>query len=201
MTKAVLPVRIGLTGSIGMGKTTTARMFADAGVAVFDADAAVHSLYRGEALEEVAAAFPDACVDGTIERDKLSAYVVGNKANLAKLEAIVHPLVRRRQEAFIAAAAAAGAKVVVVDIPLLFETNAQDNFDLIVVVTASASVQRARVLARPGMSEARFEALLRNQVPDRIKRQRADFVIDTGLGFAHARAEVDRIVEAARRMR
>jgi dephospho-CoA kinase len=185
---------LGLTGSLGMGKSTTARFFAEEGVPVHDADAAVHRLYAGDAVAPVEAAFPGTTSDGTIDREKLAARVVGDPAALKRLEAIVHPLVRREEERFLAAARKNGAKVAVLDIPLLFETGGDQRVDAVVVVTAPAEVQRARAFERPGMSEEKFAALLAKQLPDAEKRRRADFVVDTSQGFDSARAQVRAIL-------
>jgi dephospho-CoA kinase len=185
---------LGLTGSIGMGKSTTAAMFAAHGIPVNDADAVVHDLYRGKAVPLVGEAFPDAIVDGIVDRNRLSATVLGDRAALRRLESIVHPLVREAEMEFLARHRAAGTSLVVLDIPLLFEVGAEARVDRIAVVTAPAEVQRARVLARPGMTEEKFEAILAKQVPDSEKRARADFVIDTGQGLEPARQAVARII-------
>ena len=186
----------GLTGSIGMGKSATTAMFAEEGVPVHDADTAVHALYDvgGAAVAPVEAAFPGVTREGRIDRALLAARVVGDPAALARLEAIVHPLVGAAREAFLAHARDRGAALAVVDIPLLFETGAEDAFDAIIVVTAPAEVQRARVLERPGMTPEKFEALLARQIPDAEKRRRADYVIDTGKGFEAARDQVRRLI-------
>lgn len=189
-------VILGLTGSIGMGKSTTAAMFRDAGVPVFDADAAVHALYRGAAVAPVEAAFPGVTREGAVDRDLLRQRVLDDAAVLRRLEAIVHPLVQAERAAFLAAARRAGAPLVVLDIPLLFETGADASVDAVAVVTAPEDVQKARVLARPGMTEARFSAILAQQVPDADKRARARFVIDTGAGLAAARAQVQAVMAA-----
>ncbi|MFY8143348.1 MAG: dephospho-CoA kinase [Caulobacter sp.] len=183
---------LGLTGSIGMGKSTTAKMFQDEGVPVYDADAAVHALYAtgGAAVGPVEAAFPGVVVNGAIDRAKLSAQVVGNSEALAKLEAIVHPLVGAHRIGFFEQAKAEGHEIVVLDIPLLFETGGEKRVDKVVVVSAPAEVQRERVLARPEMTPEKFEAILARQTPDADKRARADFVIDTGQGLDHARRQV-----------
>ncbi len=185
---------LGLTGSIGMGKSTTAAMFAGRGVPVNDADAVVHDLYRGRAVPLVAEAFPDAIVDGVVDRGRLAQAVLGDPQALKRLEAIVHPLVREAERAFVAEHRAAGTPLVVLDIPLLFEVGGEDRVDRIAVVTAPFEVQRERVLARPGMTEEKFSAILAKQLPDAEKRARADFVIDTGLGMNCAQAAVDRII-------
>ena len=183
---------LGLTGSIGMGKSTTSAMFEAEGVPVYDSDAAVHALYAvgGAAVGPVEAAFPGVVVDGAVDRARLSAAVVGNPEALAKLEAIVHPLVGAHRIGFFEKAKAAGQDIVVLDIPLLYETGGEKKVDKVVVVSAPADVQRARVLARPGMTPEKFEAILARQTPDAEKRARADFVIDTGKGLDHARQQV-----------
>jgi dephospho-CoA kinase len=181
---------LGLTGSVGMGKSTTAAMFAAAGVPVHDADAAVHRLYDGEAADAIEAAFPGTTAHGKVDRTKLGQRVLGDKAALMKLEAIVHPLVRKAEELFLAVAKRDGAKIVVLDIPLLYETEADKRCDAVVVVTAPPETQRARVFERPGMSAEKFEAILTKQLPDSDKRSRADFVVDTSRGLDAARAQV-----------
>jgi dephospho-CoA kinase len=185
---------LGLTGSVGMGKSTTAKMFADEGVPVFDADAEVHRLYEGKAAPLIEAAFPGVTEEGRVDRERLSARVVGDKAALAKLESIVHPLVREARREFLAKARASGAKVALIDIPLLFETAGDEGIDKIAVVSAPLEVQRERVLSRPGMSEEKFQAILARQMPDAEKRKRADFVIDTSKGFDTARENVRAIL-------
>ena len=191
---------IALTGSIGMGKSTTAGFFADAGVPVYDADAAVHALYEGEAVAPIEAAFPGTTRDGKVDREELAKRVLGNPQALQRLEAIVHPLVRQAQAKFLREAEAQGAEVVVIDIPLLFETKGEERADAVVVVSAPADVQRARVLGRPGMSAERFDAILAKQMPDAEKRWRADFVVDTSRSFEDARAQVHAILEAVAKM-
>ncbi|PHY19255.1 dephospho-CoA kinase [Caulobacter sp. BP25] len=183
---------LGLTGSIGMGKSTTASMFEAEGVPVYDSDAAVHALYAagGAAVPPVEAAFPGVVVDGAIDRARLSAKVVGDPEALAKLEAIVHPLVGAHRIGFFQKAQAEGHEIVVLDVPLLFETGGQKSVDKVVVVSAPPEVQRARVLARPEMTPEKFEAILARQLPDADKRARADFIIDTGQGVEHAREQV-----------
>ena len=185
---------LGLTGSIGMGKSTAAKMFAEAGVPVHDSDEAVHRLYAGKAALLVEAAFPGTVVDGAVDRTLLAGQVLGNAVALKKLEAIVHPLVRADADAFVARHRAAKAPLVVLDIPLLFETGGRARVDKVAVVSAPADIQRQRVLARPGMSEAKLAAILAKQTPDVEKRQQADFVIDTSGGFDVTRAEVEKIV-------
>ncbi|MGB3645066.1 MAG: dephospho-CoA kinase [Mesorhizobium sp.] len=185
---------LGLTGSIGMGKSTAAKMFADEGVPVHDSDEAVHRLYAGLAVPLVEAAFPGTVVDGAVDRGRLAQKVLGDAAALKRLEAIVHPLVRADADAFVERHRAAGAALVVLDIPLLFETGGRDRVDKVVVVSAPAAIQRERVLRRPGMSEEKLASILARQVPDEEKRRQADFVIDTGDGFDRTRAAVKKIV-------
>jgi dephospho-CoA kinase len=191
-------VVLGLTGSIGMGKSTTAAMFREAGVPVFDADACVHALYRGVAVAPVEAAFPGVTRNGAIDREALRARVVGDPEALRRLEAIVHPLVRAERAAFLAEAEAAGTPLVVLDIPLLYETGEDRSVDAVAVASAPEPVQKARVLARPGMTEARLSAILAQQVPDAEKRARARFVIETGEGLATTRARVAEVIAALR---
>lgn len=185
---------LGLTGSIGMGKSTTARMFMDEGVPVHDSDEAVHRLYAGVAAPLIEARFPGTVVDGAVDRDRLSKAVIGKPHALRDLEAIVHPLVHADADAFLARHHAAGAPLAVLDIPLLYETGGRGRVDRVVVVTAPAAVQRERVLARPGMTEEKFAAILARQVPDAEKRARADYVIDTGEGLEAARAAVRALI-------
>ena len=192
---------LGLTGSIGMGKTTTARFFADEGVPVLDADAVVHQLYDGEAVAAIEKAFPGTSRDGRIDREELSRRVVGSPEALKQLEAIVHPLVRAAQARFLADAERSGAPVAVLDVPLLFETGGDRRVDAVVVVSAPADVQRARTLDRGGMTAEKFEALLQKQMPDDEKRRRADFVVDTSQSFDSARAQVRAILESVRAIR
>jgi dephospho-CoA kinase len=190
---------VGLTGSIGMGKSTAARMFAEEGIPVIGADDIVHALYSGRAVPLVGAAFPGTVRNGVVDRAELSAAVLDDPAAIGRLEAIVHPLVREEEAAFVERQRAAGADMVVVDIPLLFETGAQARVDRVVVVSCDPNLQRQRVLARPGMTEEKFEAILARQMPDSQKRQRADFVIDTNAGFEETADQVRRIVAALRR--
>jgi dephospho-CoA kinase len=185
---------LGLTGSIGMGKTTTAKMFAARGVPVHDADAAVHRLYRGAAVAPIEAAFPGATGDATVDRVRLAAKIVDDPAALARLEAIVHPLVRESEAAFLARMRAEARRIVLLDIPLLFETHSENRVDAIVVVTAPPEVQRARVMARPGMTEERFATLLQRQTPDAEKRRGAHFLVDSSLGMEAAGRAVDAIL-------
>jgi dephospho-CoA kinase len=185
---------LGLTGSIGMGKSTVGDFFAESGVPVYDADAAVHRLYAGDAALLIEAAFPGTTQDGTVDRGRLAAHVIGDQAALRRLEAIVHPLVRRAEERFLAEAEAAGAPVAVLNIPLLFETGGDQRCDAVVVVSAPAETQRARVMSRPDMTEEKFTGLLGKQMPDAEKRRRADFVVDTAQDFDSTRAQVRAIL-------
>jgi dephospho-CoA kinase len=191
---------LGLTGSIGMGKTATAAMFADEGVPVHDADAVVHKLYEGEATPLIEAAFPGTTSGEIVDRGKLGQRVLGNKDAIARLEQIVHPLVTKARERFVKEAERKGAKVAVFDVPLLFETGGDKRCDAVVVVSAPAEVQRARAFERPGMSEDKFSAILAKQMPDAEKRARADFVVDTSKGFDFARAQVREILKAVATM-
>lgn len=193
-------IRLGLTGSIGMGKSTTADFFRAAGVPVHDADATVHALYRGPAVAPIEAAFPGTTRDGAVDRALLATRVLGDEAAVRRLEAIVHPLVREAETAFLAKARAEGRRLVLLDIPLLFETGGEARLDAIVTVSAPAEVQRARVLARPGMSEAKFEQIIARQIPDAEKRRRAHFVVDTGRGLDPARRQVAGILRALQGM-
>jgi dephospho-CoA kinase len=191
---------LGLTGSIGMGKSTAAGFFTDAGAPVHDADAVVHRLYSGEAVPEIEAAFPGTTHDGKVDRVRLGERVLGDPAALGRLEAIVHPLVRRDEERFLAAAEAAGAEVAVLDIPLLFESGGERRCDAVVVVSAPPDVQRARVLARPGMTQEKLARVLSRQMPDTEKRARADFVVDSSQDFDSTRAQVRAILDKAKRL-
>jgi dephospho-CoA kinase len=193
-------ILIGLTGSIGMGKSETARMFRRAGVPVYDADAAVHALMRkgGAAVKPVEAAFPGVVKDGAVDRPELGKRVFGKPEELRRLERIVHPLVGQAQRRFLQRAQARGAPIVVLDIPLLFETGGNRYVDYSVVVSAPPEVQRRRVLARPGMTEDRLRHVLAQQTPDVVKRRKADFVVHSGLGKAFARNEVERILGTVR---
>lgn len=185
---------LGLTGSIGMGKSTAAKMFADEGIPVHDSDEAVHRLYAGAAVPQVEAAFPGTVVDGAVDRGLLAQKVLGDVSALKRLEAIVHPLVRADADAFVERHRANGAEFVVLDIPLLFETGGRARVDKVVVVSAPAAIQRERVLRRPGMSEEKLASILARQVPDEEKRRQADFVIDTGDDFDLTRAAVKKII-------
>ena len=191
---------LGLTGSLGMGKSTTARFFAEEGVPVHDADAVVHRLYDGEAAAAIEAAFPGTTVGGKVDRDKLAARVLGDAAALKRLEAIVHPLVQEAERRLLAEAQARGETVAVLDIPLLFETGGQDRVDTVVVVSAPPEVQRSRALERPGMTVDKLDAILAKQMPDHEKQRRADFVVDTSRGFEAARAQVRAILDAVATM-
>ncbi len=187
---------LGLTGSIGMGKSATAAMFRTLGVPVHDADAVVHALYRGAAAPLIAKAFPGTVADGVVDRSALGKEVLGQPERLKELEAIVHPLVRAERDAFLTAAVAARAPVAVIDIPLLFETGGERDCDAVLVVTASREVQRARVLARAGMTEEKFAAIAAKQMPDAEKREKAHFLVDTGRGFAAAERQVGDFLRA-----
>lgn len=193
-------ITVGLTGSIGMGKSTTAAMFAAEGVPVYDADAEVHALYArgGAAVEPLEAAFPGVVIDGAVDRTLLSKRVVGKPEDLKRLEAIVHPLVGESRVGFFEKAVADGADIVILDIPLLFETGGEKRMDAVVVVSAPADLQRERVLARPGMDAAKLDAILARQMADAEKRARAHFVIDTGLGLDKARAQVRDVLKRLR---
>ena len=190
---------IGLTGSIAMGKTTTARLFAEEGVPVHDADAVVHKLYAGEAAGLIEVAFPGSTRSGTVDRVQLGKQVTGDPTALRRLEEIVHPLVRNAERKFLRDAEIAGVPIVVLDVPLLFETGGDGRVDATVVVSAPAEMQRERVLER-GVSLERLEALLGRQMPDAEKRRRADFVVDSGQGVEHARAQVRQILAAVAKM-
>ena len=191
---------LGLTGSIGMGKSTTAKLFAEAGVPVYDADAAVHQLYEGEAAPAIEAAFPGTTVNGKVDRPKLSARVVHDPAAIKQLEQIVHPMLGASRQKFFAEAEAAKAPVVVLDIPLLFETGGEKRVDAVVVVSTSPELQRERVLARGTMDEAKFDAILARQLPDSEKRKRADFVVDTSHGLDPVRVRIQDILAEAVKM-
>ncbi|GAB4229054.1 MAG: dephospho-CoA kinase [Methyloligellaceae bacterium] len=189
---------LGLTGSIGMGKSTVADHLRERGVPVLDADAVVHDLYRGAAAARIGEAFPGTVREGTVDREALSRALVGHPERLAELEAIVHPLVREAERDFLLRAERAGAPIAVLEIPLLFETGGDALVDATLVVSAPPAVQRERVLARPGMSEAKFTRLVANQMPDEEKRARADFVVDTSRAKEETFAQVDAIMESLR---
>jgi len=191
---------LGLTGSIGMGKSATAKMFAEEGVLVHDADAVVHRLYDGEAVAAIEAAFPGTTGSGKVDREKLGKSVLGDAAAIKKLEAIVHPLVGAASARFLAEAERKGAAVAVLDVPLLFETGGEARCDAVVVVSAPADVQRTRAFERPGMTEGKLAAILAKQMPDQEKRARADFVVDTSKGFDAARAQVRDILKSVATM-
>jgi dephospho-CoA kinase len=185
---------LGLTGSIGMGKSTTSQLFRDKGIPVYDADATVHALYRGKAAPLVEAAFPGSVVNGVVDRKRLSDKVLSDVDAIKRLEAIIHPLVREAEQAFLRDALARSVSLVVLDIPLLLETSGQDRVDAVLLVSTDYSVQKARVLARPGMTEEHFKAILARQMPDSEKRKRAHLVIDTGMGEDDARRQVDAVI-------
>ena len=190
---------LGLTGSIGMGKSTTAKLFAEAGVPVYDADAAVHKIYEGEAAPAIEAAFPGTTVDGRVDRARLSAQVVHNPAAMKQLEQIVHPMLGASRQKFFEDAQAAGAPVVVVDVPLLFETGGEKRVDAVVVVTTTPEAQRERVRARGTMDDAKLDAILARQLPDAEKRNRADFIVDTSHGLEPVRERIrDILAEVAK---
>jgi dephospho-CoA kinase len=191
---------IGLTGSLGMGKSTAARFFAEAGVPVHDADAVVHRLYEGEAVAAIEAAFPGATRGGKVDRNRLATRVLDDPDALKKLEAIVHPLVHAAERRLLAEAEARGEKVAVLDIPLLFETGADQRVDAIVVVSAPAQLQQSRVLGRPGMTVEKLNAILARQMPDAEKRRRADFVVDSSGDFDATRKQVRAILDAVATM-
>ena len=196
----MLPFVLCLTGSLGMGKTTAARYFAEAGVPVHDSDAVVHALYEGKAVSVIEQAFPGSTSGGKVDRAKLAAVVLNDRAALARLEAIVHPLVSESTDEFLADAKAKNVSVVVLDVPLLFETDTHRRCDATVVVSAPAEIQRQRVLERPGMTEEKFSAILSKQLPDAEKRRRADFIVDSSKDFDHARAQVHDILRSVAKM-
>jgi dephospho-CoA kinase len=191
---------LGLTGSIGMGKSTTAKLFAEAGVPVYDADAMVHKLYEGEAAPAIEAAFPGTTADGKVDRQKLSARVVRDPAAMKQLEQIVHPMLGASRQKFFQDAEQSGAAVAVVDVPLLFETGGEKRVDAVVVVTTSPENQRERMLTRDNMTPEKFDAILARQLPDAEKRQRADFVVDTSHGLDPVRARIRDILNEAAKM-
>jgi len=191
---------LGLTGSIGMGKSTTAKLFAEAGVPVYDADAAVHRLYEGEAVPVIEAAFPGTTVNGKVDRDRLSAQVVHDPAAIKRLEGIVHPMLGASRQKFLHDAEQSGAPVAVVDVPLLYETGGEKRVDAVVVVTTSPEIQRQRILARDNMTGEKLDAILARQLPDAEKRQRADFVVDTSHGLDPVRTRIRDILAQAAKM-
>ena len=191
---------LGLTGSIGMGKSTTAKLFEEAGVPVYDADASVHRLYEGEAAPAIEAAFPGTTVDGKVDRNKLSAKVVHDAAAMKRLEQLVHPMLGASRQKFFDDAERSGAPVVVVDVPLLFETGGEKRVDAVVVVTTTPEIQRERILARDNMTGEKLDAILARQLPDAEKRRRADFVVDTSHGLDPVRLRIRDILEQAAKM-
>jgi dephospho-CoA kinase len=191
---------LGLTGSIGMGKSTTAKLFVEAGVPVYDADATVHLIYEGEAAPAIEAAFPGTTVDGKVDRAKLSAQVLHDAAAIRRLEQIVHPMLGAYHRKFLRDAEQSGAPVAVVDVPLLFETGGEKRVDAVVVVTTSPDIQRQRILARDNMTAEKLDAILARQLPDAEKRKRADFVVDTSHGLEPVRARIRDILEEAAKM-
>ena len=191
---------LGLTGSIGMGKSTTAKLFAEAGVPVYDADATVHQLYQGEAAPAIEAAFPGTTVDGKVDRPKLSARVVHDPAAMKQLEQIVHPMLGASRQKFFADAERAGAPVAVVDVPLLYETGGEKRVDAVVVVTTSPENQRARIMARGTMTSEALDSILARQLPDAEKRKRADFVVDTSDGLDPVRVQISDILQQVAKM-
>ena len=194
------PFVLCLTGSLGMGKSATAKMFAEAGVPVHDSDAVVHELYAGEAAPLIEAAFPGSTAGGKVDRQKLAAIVINDKTALKRLEAIVHPLVSAARSRFLSDAGISDTPIVLIDIPLLFEIGGESRCNAIVVVSAPAEMQQARAMQRPGMTEEKFTALVAKQVPDAEKRRRADFIVDTSQGFDRARAQVRDILDAVAKM-
>jgi dephospho-CoA kinase len=191
---------LGLTGSIGMGKSTTAKLFAQAGVPVYDADATVHKIYEGEAAPKIEAAFPGTTVDGKVDRARLSAKVVHDPAAIRRLEEIVHPMLRAYHQKFLDDAERSGAGVAVVDVPLLFETGGDKRVDAVVVVTTSPEIQRQRILARDDMTDDKLDAILARQMSDAEKRKRADFVVDTSHGLESVRAQIRDILDQVAKM-
>ena len=191
---------LGLTGSIGMGKSTTAKLFAEAGVPVYDADATVHMLYEGEAVPAIEAAFPGTTADGKVDRNKLSARVVQDPAAMQRLEQIVHPMLGASRQKFLDDAERSGALVAVVDVPLLFETGGEKRVDAVVVVTTTPEIQRQRILARDNMTSEKLHAILARQLPDAENRRRADFVVDTSHGLEPVRARIRDILTEAVKM-
>jgi dephospho-CoA kinase len=191
---------LGLTGSIGMGKSTTAKLFAEAGVPVYDADASVHQLYEGEAVAAIEAAFPGTTVGGKVDRARLSARVLHDPAAMKQLEQIVHPMLGASRQKFFQDAERSGAAVAVVDVPLLFETGGEKRVDAVVVVTTTPEIQRERILARDNMTNEKLDAILARQLPDAEKRRRADFVVDTSHGLDPVRVRIRDILDQAVKM-
>ncbi len=191
---------LGLTGSIGMGKSTTAKLFAEAGVPVYDADAAVHKLYQGEAAPAIEAAFPGTTAGGMVDRDRLSARVLHDSAAIKQLEQIVHPMLGASRQKFLHEAEHSGSPIAVVDVPLLYETGGEKRVDAVVVVTTTPEIQRERILARENMTGEKLDAILARQLPDAEKRKRADFVVDTSHGLDPVRARIRDILDQAAKM-
>lgn len=191
---------LGLTGSIGMGKSTTAKLFAEAGVPVYDADATVHQIYESEAAPAIETAFPGTTVDGKVDRARLSAKVVHDPAAMKRLEEIVHPMLRAHHQKFLDDAERSGAAVAVIDVPLLFETGGEKRVDAVVVVTTSPEIQRQRILARENMTAEKLDVILSRQMPDEEKRKRADFVVDTSHGLDPVRERIRDILDQVARM-
>jgi dephospho-CoA kinase len=191
---------LGLTGSIGMGKSTTAKLFAEAGAPVYDADATVHLVYEGEAVPAIEAAFPGSTANGSVDRARVSAHVVQDPAAIRTLEQIVHPMLRTYHQKFLEDAERSGAPVAVVDVPLLFETGGESRVDAVVVVTTTPKIQRQRILARDNMTGEKLDAILARQMPDAEKRRRADFVVDTSHGLDPVRSRIRDILEEAAKM-
>lgn len=198
--KEVPMLLLGLTGSIGMGKSTTAKLFEEAGVPVYDADATVHKVYEGEAAPAVEAAFPGSTVNGKVDRQKLSAMVVNNADAMKRLETIVHPMLRSHQLKFLDDAEKSGAPVAVLDVPLLYETGGENRVDAVVVVTTAPEIQRERILARDNMTPEKLDAILARQLPDAEKRKRADFVVDTSHGLEPVRQRIGEILREVVKM-
>jgi dephospho-CoA kinase len=191
---------LGLTGSIGMGKSTTAKLFAEAGVPVYDADATVHMLYEGEAVPAIEAAFPGTTAGGKVDRNKLSAQVVHDPVAIKRLEQIVHPMLGASRQRFLHDAEQSGAPVAVVDVPLLYETGGESRVDAVVVVTTTPEIQRQRILRRDNMTNEKLDGILARQLPDAEKRKRADFVVDTSYGLDPVRAQIRDILDQAAKM-
>jgi dephospho-CoA kinase len=191
---------LGLTGSIGMGKSATAKLFVEAGIPVYDADATVHEIYQGAATPAIEAAVPGTTADGKVDRTKLSAQVLHNPDAMRRLEQVVHPMLRAYHRKFLRDAEASGAPVAVVDVPLLFETGGEKDVDAVVVVTTTPEIQRRRVLARDGMTDEKFETVLARQMPDAEKRRRANFVVDTSDGLDPVRVQIRHILDEAAKM-
>jgi dephospho-CoA kinase len=191
---------LGLTGSIGMGKSTTAKLFAEAGVPVYDADATVHMIYEGEAAPAIEAAFPGTTAGGKVDRTRLSAQVVHDAGAMKRLEQIVHPMLRAYHQKFLNDAEQSGAPVAVVDVPLLYETGGEKRVDAVVVVTTSPEIQRERILSRDNMTNEKLDAILARQLPDAEKRKRADFIVDTSHGLDPVRTRIRDILDQAAKM-